>query len=110
MHLTGAAVTTPAAAEATAAATTAEAAAAATGRLAGRATGWTPGRRIGQTAGGIELLLTGGPNEVDAALAATESLIYRHAPRSSIRALGRRQGLIEMGEHYTEPGRVASGP
>src|SRR6202035_499262 len=50
-----------------------------------RAAGWG----IGQTARGEELVLPLGPNEVNAALAATQGLVYRHAPRSSAGTFGR---------------------
>ena len=93
----GARATTVAAATTTAtterAATTTHATAAATGGATRRAAAGAARRGVGQTAGGKELLLTSGPNEVNAALAATKSLVYRHAPRSSVRALlNRRQG------------------
>jgi hypothetical protein len=79
VHLTGAAATRAAEAAATAVATTA--AAAAVGRLAGLAAGGATGRSVGEPAGGIELLLTSGPKEIHAAIAAPKGLIDRHAPR-----------------------------
>jgi hypothetical protein len=84
VHLTGSGAR---AAEAAAAAPTAVAAAAATaasiGSLARLATRGTTGRGVGESAGGIELLLSCGPKEIHAAIAAAKGLIYRHAPRTS---------------------------
>src|SRR5438552_4065497 len=58
------------------------------GVAATSAVGGAPGRpaagatrgRIGEAARGVELLLTLRPNEIDAAVAAPQGLVYRHAP------------------------------
>jgi hypothetical protein len=82
-----AAAATTAAAVAAAAATTAvatvpaagtAAATASAGRLPGAAAVRAPAGRVGETARGIELLLSRGPREVDAAVAAMQDLIGRH--------------------------------
>jgi hypothetical protein len=80
VHLTGAAATAPTAvAAATAVATTA--ATTTVGGLAGLAAGGATGRSVGESAGGVKLLLTSGPKEIHAAIAAPKGLIDRHAPR-----------------------------
>jgi hypothetical protein len=84
VHLTRsgarAAVTTAAAATTIAAAA---ATAASIAGLAGLPAGGATRGSVGEPAGGIELLLTSGPKEIHAAIAAPKSLIDRHAPRTS---------------------------